>query len=83
MSVHEQLETYLPELQKSLKKLTKEELIKKVFSEVFNRLQTYYHEGNSGRLNSMADDTPKSFKPQNEVRFLSIWEKETDWIGVH
>ena len=51
VTVHEQLEAYLPELQISLKKLTKEELIKKVFSEVFNRLQAYYHEGANSRSN--------------------------------
>ena len=84
VSVHEQLEAYLPELQKSLKKLTKEELIKKVFSEVFNRLQTYYHEGNSGRLNSTADDTPKSFKPQDEVRFfINLGDRDgLDWRSL-
>ena len=85
VSVHEQLETYLPELQKSLKKLTKEELIKKVFSEVFNRLQAYYHEGANSRSNSMTEDAPnKSFKLQNEVRFfINLGERDgLDWRSL-
>jgi ATP-dependent RNA helicase DeaD len=85
VTVHEQLEAYLPELQISLKKLTKEELIKKVFSEVFNRLQAYYHEGANSRSNSMTEDTPnKSFKLQDEVRFfINLGERDgLDWRSL-
>jgi ATP-dependent RNA helicase DeaD len=84
IEVHEQLDGYLPELQKSLKKLTKEELIKKVFSEVFNRLQKYYQNSN-GTLSPASEDSfskGKSF--QNEVRFfINLGERDGfDWRSL-
>jgi len=84
IEVHEQLDSYLPELQKSLKKLTKEELIKKVFSEVFNRLQKYY-QNSSGALSPASEDSfskGKSF--QNEVRFfINLGERDGfDWRSL-
>jgi len=84
IEVHEQLDSYLPELQKSLKKLTKEELIKKVFSEVFNRLQKYY-QNSSGTLSPASEDSfskGKSF--QNEVRFfINLGERDGfDWRSL-
>jgi len=84
IEVHEQLDSYLPELQKSLKKLTKEELIKKVFSEVFNRLQKYY-QNSSGTLSHASEDSfskGKSF--QNEVRFfINLGERDGfDWRSL-
>lgn len=84
IEVHEQLDSYLPELQKSLKKLTKDELIKKVFSEVFNRLQKYYQNSN-GTLSPASEDSfskGKSYK--NEVRFfINLGERDGfDWRSL-
>lgn len=86
IEVHDQLETYLPELQTALKKLTKEELIKKVFSEVFNKLQTYYHDKSSANgASSYNEKAAKSdFKFQDEVRFfINLGERDGfDWRSL-
>lgn len=84
IEVHEQLDSYLPELQKSLKKLTKDELIKKVFSEVFNRLQKYYQNSNGTLSPSSEDSFSKGKSYQNEVRFfINLGERDGfDWRSL-
>lgn len=84
IEVHEQLDSYLPELQKSLKKLTKDELIKKVFSEVFNRLQKYYQNSNGTLSPASEDSFSKGKSYQNEVRFfINLGERDGfDWRSL-
>jgi len=79
-NINEEIDLYLPRIEEVLQDLTKEELIKKVFTVEFSRFYDYYK--NAKDLN--VDAGPSKAASKNSVRyFISIGRKDgVEWMDL-
>lgn len=80
--VNEEIEAYLPSINEVLKDVSKEELIKKLFSVEFSKLLNYYKK--SGNLNISESGAGSGKDDSGSVRyFINIGEKDDfDWMSL-
>lgn len=80
--VNEEIEAYLPSINEVLKDVSKEELIKKLFSVEFSKLLNYYKK--SGNLNISESGAGSGRDDSGSVRyFINIGEKDDfDWMSL-
>jgi ATP-dependent RNA helicase DeaD len=80
-AINHDIDTYLPSINEVLQELSKEELIKKVFSVEFTRF--YNHYKNSKDLNADAKGNKESFGGDSVRFFLNIGSKDGfDWMTL-
>lgn len=80
-AINHDIDTYLPSINEVLQDLSKEELIKKVFSVEFTRFYNHYR--NSKDLNADAKGNKESFGGDSVRFFLNIGSKDGfDWMSL-
>ncbi len=79
--INDEIETYIPEIEEVLKDITKEELIKKVFSVEFTRFFNYYKK--SKDLNQNAVGAAREESGDSTRYFINVGRKDDfDWMKL-